>query len=43
MTFGTNLAVAVISLLNVLVVAWSLGAAGRGEIAFLIAVSTMTT
>lgn len=42
-TFGTNLGAAVLSLVNVLIVAWSLGAAGRGEIAFLIAVSSLTT
>ena len=42
-TFATNFGAAVLSLVNVLVVAWSLGAAGRGEVAFLIAVSTLTT
>jgi O-antigen/teichoic acid export membrane protein len=42
-TFATNFGAAVLSLCNVLVVAWSLGASGRGEVAFLIAVSTLTT
>jgi O-antigen/teichoic acid export membrane protein len=42
-TFGANIAAAVLSLANVLVVARTLGAAGRGEVAFLIAVSTLVT
>jgi O-antigen/teichoic acid export membrane protein len=42
-TFGANLAAAVLSLANVLIVARTLGASGRGEVAFLIAVSTLTT
>lgn len=42
-TFATNIGAALLSLVNVLIVAWSLGAAGRGSVAFLIAVSSMTT
>jgi O-antigen/teichoic acid export membrane protein len=42
-TFGANLMAAVLSLANVLVVARTLGASGRGEVAFLIAVSTLTS
>jgi len=42
-TFGTNVGAAGLSLANVLIVAWSLGAAGRGAVAFLIAVSSLTT
>jgi O-antigen/teichoic acid export membrane protein len=42
-TFGANLAAAVLSLGNVLIVARTLGASGRGQVAFLIAVSTLTT
>jgi O-antigen/teichoic acid export membrane protein len=42
-TFGANIMAAVLSLANVLVVARTLGAAGRGEVAFLIAVSTLTS
>jgi O-antigen/teichoic acid export membrane protein len=42
-TFGANLAAAVLSLANVLIVARTLGAAGRGQVAFLIAVSSLTT
>lgn len=40
-TFGTNLAVAILSLVNVLIVARSIGAAGRGEVAFLITVASL--
>ncbi len=40
-TFGTNLAVAILSLVNVLIVARSIGAAGRGEVAFLITIATL--
>jgi O-antigen/teichoic acid export membrane protein len=41
-TYGTNLAVATLSLVNVLVVARALGATGRGDVAFLITVATVT-
>ncbi len=41
LTYGTNLAVSVLSLVNVLVVSRVLGADARGEVAFLITVSTM--
>jgi O-antigen/teichoic acid export membrane protein len=42
MTYGTNLATASLSLVNVLVVARTLGPAGRGDVAFLIAVATVS-
>ena len=42
-TYGTNVAVAVLSLVNVLVVSRILGASGRGEVAFLITVTTMSS
>jgi O-antigen/teichoic acid export membrane protein len=42
LTYGTNLAVAVLSLVNVLVVARALGPSARGSVAFLITVATMT-
>ena len=41
-TYGTNATAAVLSLVNVLIVARVLGAGARGEIAFLITVATMT-
>lgn len=41
-TYGTNLTVAVLSLVNVLIVARVLGPAGRGDVAFLIAIATLT-
>ena len=40
-TFGTNLAVAILSLVNVLIVARAIGAAGRGQVAFLITVASL--
>ena len=42
-TYGTNLAVAVLSLANVLVVARALGPAGRGDVAFLITVAMLAS
>lgn len=41
-TYGTNLAVAVLSLVNVLVIARALGASGRGAVAFLVAVAVLS-
>lgn len=41
-TFGTNLGVAVISLLNVLVTARTLGPSGRGELALLTTIAILT-
>jgi O-antigen/teichoic acid export membrane protein len=41
-TFGTNVAVALLSLVNVLIVARTIGATGRGEVAFLITVTTLS-
>ncbi len=41
-TYAANAGVAVLSLLNVLVIARSMGVSGRGAVAFLIAVSMMT-
>ena len=35
MTFGTSIAIALLSFVNVFVVARSLGPTGRGEVAFL--------
>lgn len=40
-TFGTNIAVAILSLVNVLIVARVVGVSGRGEVAFLIAIATL--
>jgi O-antigen/teichoic acid export membrane protein len=40
-TYGTNLAVAVVSLVNVLIVSRALGPSGRGEVAFLTVVATL--
>lgn len=40
-TYGTNLAVAVLSLVNVLIVARAIGATGRGEVAFLITIASL--
>jgi O-antigen/teichoic acid export membrane protein len=42
LTYGTNLSVSILSLANVLVVSRYLGPHGRGEVAFLITVATMT-
>jgi O-antigen/teichoic acid export membrane protein len=42
LTYGTNLGVSVLSLTQVLIVARVLGPAGRGEVAFLITVCTLT-
>lgn len=42
-TYATNVAVAALSLVNVLITAWALGAAGRGEVAFLTTVSYLTS
>jgi O-antigen/teichoic acid export membrane protein len=42
MTYATTLTVAMLSLVNVLIVARALGATGRGDVAFLITVATMT-
>jgi O-antigen/teichoic acid export membrane protein len=42
-TYGTNLAVAVLSLVNVLIVARVLGAEGRGHVAFLTAIAWLTS
>jgi O-antigen/teichoic acid export membrane protein len=42
-TYGTNLAVAVLSLANVLVVSRTLGPGGRGSVAFLTAVAWFTS
>ena len=42
-TYSTNLAVAALSLGNVLITAWALGAAGRGEVAFLTTVAYLTS
>jgi O-antigen/teichoic acid export membrane protein len=41
-TYGTNLAVAFLSLVNVLIVSRDLGAAGRGGVAFLTAIAFFT-
>lgn len=40
-TFGTNLAVALLSLVNVLIVARAIGATGRGDVAFLITIAAL--
>lgn len=42
LTYGTNLAVSMLSLANVLVVARVLGPSGRGAVAFLVAVATLS-
>jgi O-antigen/teichoic acid export membrane protein len=42
-TYGTSLAVAVVSLVNVLITARHLGAVGRGEIALMITITTLTS
>jgi O-antigen/teichoic acid export membrane protein len=42
-TYGTNLAAAVLSLVNVLVVSRVLGPAGRGNVAFLTAIAWLTS
>jgi O-antigen/teichoic acid export membrane protein len=41
-TYGTNLAVSLLSLVNVLVVARALGPSGRGAVAFLVAVAILS-
>jgi O-antigen/teichoic acid export membrane protein len=41
-TYGTQLVVAVLSLLNVLVVSWGLGAEGRGDVALLTTIAYLT-
>jgi len=42
MTYATNIATAVLSLVNVIIVARALGAVGRGDVAFLITVAMVT-
>src|SRR5438477_3063006 len=42
-TYGTNLAAAVLSLVNVLVVSRALGPTGRGSVAFLTAIAWLTS
>ncbi len=42
LTYGANATAAVLSLVNVLIVARALGPVGRGDVAFLITVATMT-
>jgi O-antigen/teichoic acid export membrane protein len=42
-TFGTSVAVAVVSLLNVLIVARALGPVGRGNVAFLTTIAYLTS
>jgi O-antigen/teichoic acid export membrane protein len=42
-TYATNVAAALLSLLNVLAVAWALGPDGRGQTAFLIAVTMLSS
>jgi O-antigen/teichoic acid export membrane protein len=42
-TYGTNLAVAVLSLINVLIVSRTLGPSGRGNVAFLTAIAMVTS
>lgn len=41
-TYGTNLTIAVLSLGNVLIMAYALGPSGRGEVAFLMAMAALT-
>ena len=41
-TYGTNLAVALLSFVSVLITARALGAAGRGDIAFLTTIAFLT-
>jgi O-antigen/teichoic acid export membrane protein len=43
LTYGTNLAVAVLSLVNVLIVSRSLGPSGRGAVVFLTAIAWLTS
>jgi O-antigen/teichoic acid export membrane protein len=42
LTYGTNIGVAVLSLVNVLVVARALGPTGRGDVAFLTTIANLT-
>ncbi|MGI9658217.1 MAG: oligosaccharide flippase family protein [Gaiellaceae bacterium] len=42
-TYGTHVAVSVLSLVSVLIVARVLGASGRGEVAFLITIATLSS
>jgi O-antigen/teichoic acid export membrane protein len=42
-TYSTNVAAAALSLGNVLVTAWALGAVGRGEVAFLTTIAYLTS
>ena len=42
LNYGTNLAVAVLALVNILIVARALGAIGRGDVAFLSAIVYLT-
>jgi O-antigen/teichoic acid export membrane protein len=42
LSYGTNLAVAVLALVNILIVARALGATGRGDVAFLSAIVYLT-
>ena len=42
-TYGTHVAVSVLSLVSVLIVARVLGATGRGEVAFLITIATLSS
>ena len=42
-TYGTHVAVSVLSLASVLIVARVLGATGRGDIAFLITIATLSS
>ena len=42
-TYGTNVLVAALSLVNVLIVARALGPSGRGEVAFLLTVAVVTS
>jgi O-antigen/teichoic acid export membrane protein len=43
LTYGTNVAIAVLSLANVLVISRTLGPDGRGEVAFLTAIAWLTS
>src|SRR5919109_3039960 len=43
MTWGTNIAVALLSLGNVLIVARTLGPSGRGHVAFLTTIGTLVS
>src|SRR5437868_1736025 len=42
-TYGTNACAAGLSLVNVLIIARALGPVGRGQVAFLIAVATLSS